>query len=121
MAKANGALINRECARRRKDAQAEGRSFMPYTAAKAHLRKVIIGVAAGDPASIMTRVLGDEDGIPDPQSMTPLSKYGGDGRSFESETGVFLHGPLANHLRSSVESRGRGWRSLFERHNYGCE
>jgi hypothetical protein len=48
-----------------KDAQAEGRSFMPYTAAKAHLRKTIIGVAAGDPASIMTRVLGDEAGIPD--------------------------------------------------------
>ena len=45
MAKANGAMINRECARRRKDAQAEGRSFMPYTAAKAHLRKAIIGVA----------------------------------------------------------------------------
>jgi len=67
MAKANGAMsfINRECARRRKNAQAEGRSFMPYTAVKAHLPNTIIGVAAGDPTSIMTRVLGDEDGIPD--------------------------------------------------------
>jgi hypothetical protein len=35
-AKDNGAMsyINREYARRRKEAQAEGRPFMPYTAAK---------------------------------------------------------------------------------------
>ena len=37
-------------------AQAEGRPFMPYTAAKARLRKALIATAAGDAAPIMTRV-----------------------------------------------------------------
>jgi hypothetical protein len=37
-------------------AQAEGRPFMPYTAAKAWLRKALVATAAGDAAPIMTRV-----------------------------------------------------------------
>jgi hypothetical protein len=36
-----------------------GRPFLPYSAAKAWLRKALISVAAGDPApAIMTRVFG---------------------------------------------------------------
>ena len=37
-------------------AQAEGRPFMPYTAAKARLRKALVATAADDAAPIMTRV-----------------------------------------------------------------
>jgi hypothetical protein len=33
---------------RRLQAQAEGRPFMPYSAAKARLRKALVGVAAGE-------------------------------------------------------------------------
>jgi hypothetical protein len=58
-------FINREYKRRRLQAQAEGRPFMPYRAAQARLRKALVGVAAGDPAPIMTRVFGDR--LPDPQ------------------------------------------------------
>jgi hypothetical protein len=41
-------FFNREYKRRRQQAQAEGRPFMPYTAAKARLRKALVGVAAGE-------------------------------------------------------------------------
>ena len=62
-----GALgyVNREYRTRRLQAQAEGRPFMPYRAAQVRLRKALVGVAAGDPAPIMTRVF--EDRFPDPQ------------------------------------------------------
>jgi hypothetical protein len=45
-----GALgyVNREYRTRRLQAQAEGRSFIPYRAAQARLRKALVGVAAGD-------------------------------------------------------------------------
>jgi hypothetical protein len=33
---------------------------MPYSAAKARLRKALVGVAVGDPAPIMTLVFGGE-------------------------------------------------------------
>jgi hypothetical protein len=52
-------FFNREYKRRRQQAQAEGRPFMPYKAAHARLRKALVGVAAGDPAPIMTRVFGE--------------------------------------------------------------
>jgi hypothetical protein len=66
-AKRNGDMgfINREFRQRRLQAQAEGRPFMPYKAAQARLRKALVGVAAGDPAPIVTRVFGDRP--PDPQ------------------------------------------------------
>jgi len=45
--------------RRRQQAQAEGPPFMPYRAAQARLRKALVGgVAAGDPAPIITQVFG---------------------------------------------------------------
>jgi hypothetical protein len=56
-----GALgfVNREYKLRRQQAQAEGRSFMPYSAAKARLRRALVDVAAGDRPAIMTRVFED--------------------------------------------------------------
>jgi hypothetical protein len=54
----------REFRQHRLQAQAEGRPFPPYSAAKARLRKALVGVAAGDRAPIPTRVFG---GLPDPQ------------------------------------------------------
>jgi hypothetical protein len=57
--------INREYKRRRQEAQAEGRPFMPYRAAQARLRKALVGVAAGDRPHIIARVF--DDRLPDPR------------------------------------------------------
>jgi hypothetical protein len=53
-------FFNREYKRRRQQAQAEGRPFMPYRAAKARLRKALVGVAAGDRPGLITRVFGPQ-------------------------------------------------------------
>jgi len=59
-------FINREYKRRWQEAQAAGRPFMPYAAAaKARLRKALVGVAAGDQPALVTRVFGAEDGRSD--------------------------------------------------------
>jgi hypothetical protein len=57
-----GALahFNAEYKRRRQQAQAAGRSFMPYKAAQARLRKALVGVAAGDRPGIIVRVFGPQ-------------------------------------------------------------
>jgi hypothetical protein len=68
-AKRDGTLgyFNREFRQRRLQAQAEGRSFMPYAAAKAGLRKALGKVAAGEPGAIMREVFG--------LSLTPNSAF----------------------------------------------
>jgi hypothetical protein len=44
----------------RLQAQAEGRPFLPYSAAKARLRKALVGVAAGDRPGLITSVFGPQ-------------------------------------------------------------
>jgi hypothetical protein len=58
-------FFNRTYKLRRRQAQAEGRPFPPYTAAKARLRRALVGIAAGDRPSVIARVF--EDRPPDPQ------------------------------------------------------
>ena len=53
-------FFNREYKRRRQQAQAAGRPFMPYKAAQARLRKALVGVAAGDRPGIVARVFGPQ-------------------------------------------------------------
>jgi hypothetical protein len=53
-------FFNRTYKLRRQQAQAEGRSFMPYSAAQARLRKAIVGVAAGEAPAIVARVFGPQ-------------------------------------------------------------
>jgi hypothetical protein len=53
-------FFNREFRQRRLLAQAEGRPFMPYTAAKARLRKALLGVAAGDRPGLIACVFGPQ-------------------------------------------------------------
>ena len=45
---------------RRQQAQAEGRPFMAYTAARARLQRALVAVAAGDRPGIVARVFGGE-------------------------------------------------------------
>ena len=42
--------------RRRLQAQVEGRSFMPYSAVQARLRKLLVGAKAADAPSLLARV-----------------------------------------------------------------
>jgi hypothetical protein len=56
----NFGFFNREFRQRRLQAQAEGRPFMPYTAARARLRRALVGVAAGDRPGLVTRVFGPQ-------------------------------------------------------------
>ena len=60
----NLGFFNREF-RRRQQAQAEGRPFMPYAAVQSRLRRALVAVAAGDRPQIIARVF--EDRPPDPQ------------------------------------------------------
>jgi hypothetical protein len=66
-AQRNGDLsfFNSEYRRRRQEAFVQGRSFMPYGAAKARLKNALVGVAAGDRPALVARVF--EDRFPDPQ------------------------------------------------------
>ena len=61
-AQASGDLgyLNREFRQRRLQAQAEGRPFMPFSAAQARLRKALVGVAAGDRPALVVRVFGPQ-------------------------------------------------------------
>ena len=56
--------FNREYKRRRHGAQAEGRPFMPYSAAQVRLRKALVGIAAGDAPALIARVFGGEGALP---------------------------------------------------------
>jgi len=49
-------FFNHEYRRRRLQAQVEGRSFLPYSAAQARLRKLLVGAKAADAPSLLARV-----------------------------------------------------------------
>jgi hypothetical protein len=57
-------FLNREFRQRRLQAQAEGRPFPPYSAARARLQRALVAVAAGDRPGIVARVFGGEGALP---------------------------------------------------------
>ena len=53
-------IFNKTCRLRRQLAQAEGRPFIPNTAARARLHRAFAGVAADDRPGLITRVFGPQ-------------------------------------------------------------
>jgi hypothetical protein len=58
--------LNIEYQQRRRQARAQGRTFVPYAAVRSRFKRAVIDVAAGgSPTGIVRRVFGDR--LPDPQ------------------------------------------------------